>query len=67
MGGHWGIFDSSGRAKFPWRGPVSAASGVWPPVLLAGALGAGLALLLALAFPAAPLLTTSTTLSISRP
>lgn len=49
MGGHWGIFDSSGQAKFPWRGPVSATSGVWSRVLPAGALCAGLALLLALA------------------
>ena len=22
MGGFWGLYDSDGRAKFPWRGPV---------------------------------------------
>jgi glucan 1,3-beta-glucosidase len=24
VGGHWGIFDESRRAKFPWTGPVAA-------------------------------------------
>ena len=24
VGGHWGVFDESRRAKFPWAGPVAA-------------------------------------------
>jgi exo-beta-1,3-glucanase (GH17 family) len=27
MGGQWGIFDSAGAPKFPWRGPVASEPG----------------------------------------
>jgi glucan 1,3-beta-glucosidase len=39
MGGHWGVFDSAGQAKFPWHGPVAAnpgwRAGLWSAALLA--------------------------------
>ena len=48
VGGHWGLYDGERREKFPWSGPVSEAPQgrtVVAAALLAGALGAGGALL----------------------
>ncbi|MFP5407192.1 MAG: hypothetical protein ACLGHY_12935, partial [Gammaproteobacteria bacterium] len=39
MGGHWGVFDSLGAEKFPWRGPVAEDPG-WRTGLWSGAFGA---------------------------
>ena len=49
MGGHWGLFDSSGAPAFPWRGPVEADP-AWRVGIAGGAAGAaGFALLSAIA------------------
>ena len=39
MGGAWGLFDSDGAAKFPWRGPVEEVPG-WQVGWIAAAVGA---------------------------
>jgi glucan 1,3-beta-glucosidase len=42
VGGHWGIYDATGREKFPWRGPVAESPrgrSVVAWALLAGAIG----------------------------
>ncbi len=49
VGGHWGIFDGTGREKFPWTGPVAEAPHgrvVIVATLVAGAVGACAGLLL---------------------
>ncbi len=38
MGGHWGVFDSAGQAKFPWHGPLAADPG-WRAGLWTGGVG----------------------------
>jgi glucan 1,3-beta-glucosidase len=40
MGGAWGLFDSEGREKFDWHGPVAPRDGwtAWRGAALAGAL-----------------------------
>jgi len=41
MGGYWGIFDSDGRLKFDWHGPVAERPG-WRSGVTAAAAGAAL-------------------------
>ncbi|MCC7016796.1 MAG: hypothetical protein IT564_06295 [Rhodospirillales bacterium] len=48
VGGHWGIFDESRDAKFPWAGPVAAVAD-WPAALAATEILAGALFILAFA------------------
>ncbi|MFK7966775.1 MAG: hypothetical protein AB8C46_22670 [Burkholderiaceae bacterium] len=38
MGGHWGMLDSAGEQKFPWRGEMAENPTAWQQSLVAAAL-----------------------------